>query len=230
MKACLLCGSRLRQEIPLADFIRLTPLQKRAICEVCSATFSALNLLPTCSSCGRRRTTDMSDPCYDCLRWEKNGQFKFINSAVYEYNPAMKDYMKRYKFAGDYRLRKVFSDQIHEQLKKQSAIIVQIPVGKDTMTTWGFNQVTGLLENDRYLNLLSVRFDKKAVRQSAKNRQGRLLLDQPFEMIESQKNQVKNQAVLLVDDVYTTGTTIRHAAALIQQAGATSVKGFTLAR
>ncbi|WCJ52818.1 hypothetical protein OKF32_00975 [Lentilactobacillus buchneri] len=30
--------------------------------------------------------------------------------------------------------------------------------------------------------------------------------------------------------MYTTGTTIRHAAALIQQAGAASVKGFTLAR
>lgn len=138
--------------------------------------------------------------------------------------------MKRYKFSGDYRLRQVFSERIHEQLRKQSAIIVPVPVGADTMATRGFNQVTGLLESDRYLELLNVRLDKKTIRQSEKNRQDRLMLGQPFEMMAPEKNQIKNQAVLLVDDVYTTGTTIRHAAALLLQAGAASVRGLTLAR
>lgn len=230
MKDCLLCGAGLRNEMPLGDLIRLTPLRKRTICEPCSAAFSLLESFPTCSGCGRKRTKEMPDPCYDCQRWEKDSQFKFINTALFEYNPAMKDYMKRYKFAGDYRLRQVFSERIHEQLRKQSAIIVPVPVGADTMATRGFNQVTGLLESDRYLELLNVRLDKKTIRQSEKNRQDRLMLGQPFEMMAPEKNQIKNQAVLLVDDVYTTGTTIRHAAALLLQAGAASVRGLALAR
>ncbi|TLQ29395.1 hypothetical protein FEZ39_11190 [Lentilactobacillus parabuchneri] len=51
-----------------------------------------------------------------------------------------------------------------------------------------------------------------------------------FQVSELQKNLIKDTPVLIVDDVYTTGTTIRHAAALLYQAGATDVKGLTLAR
>lgn len=49
-------------------------------------------------------------------------------------------------------------------------------------------------------------------------------------MIPSLAKTVVGRDVLLVDDVYTTGATIRHAARLLYQAKAASVKGLTLAR
>ena len=41
---------------------------------------------------------------------------------------------------------------------------------------------------------------------------------------------IANKRVLILDDVYTTGRTIRHAAALMYEAGASEVQGNTLAR
>lgn len=230
MRACLLCNSSLRNEMPLADLIRLTPLVKSTICEDCSNGFVDLSSSPTCSVCGRKRREGMPDPCHDCQRWANASEVSFVNTALYEYNPFMKDFMKRYKFNGDYRLRKVFSGQIRQQLRKTQEVLVPIPVSLDTIATRGFNQVTGLLENLGYADVLKVKVEKKAVRQSEKNRRDRIALNQPFEFNESEKNSIQNKAVLIVDDVYTTGTTIRHAATLLYGAGATSVRGFTLAR
>lgn len=230
MRACLLCNSPLRNEMPLADLMRLIPLVKSTICENCSNGFVDLSSGPTCNVCGRNRLQGMPDPCQDCLRWMKSSELVFENAALYAYNPFMKDFMKRYKFNGDYRLRQVFSGQIRQRLKKINEVIVPIPVSIDTMATRGFNQVTGLLDNLEYADVLKVKAEKKAVRQSEKNRRERMALNQPFELNQFEKNSIQNKAVLIVDDVYTTGTTIRHAATLMHEAGATSVRGFTLAR
>lgn len=230
MKECLMCKAPLRNEIRLSEIIRATPLINDPICQGCSNDFLDLADIPTCLGCGRKQTEGMSQPCHDCLRWQQSYAFDFSNRALYEYNQQMKDFMKQYKFNGDYYLRKVFSGQIHQQLKKCPDVIVPIPVGRDTMLTRGFNQVTGLLELVNYSNILKVKAKRKAVRQSEKNRRQRIELIQPFELIQSQKYLIENQSILLVDDVYTTGTTIRHAASLLYHAGATSVRGLTLAR
>ena len=42
--------------------------------------------------------------------------------------------------------------------------------------------------------------------------------------------QVEGKDLLLVDDIYTTGTTIRHATQVLMEGGAKSVKAFTLIR
>ncbi|WP_233438012.1 ComF family protein [Lentilactobacillus hilgardii] len=58
----------------------------------------------------------------------------------------------------------------------------------------------------------------------------RLNADQPFELIDHESELIRQKTIVVVDDVYTTGTTIRHAAALLYRAGARCVKGLTFAR
>ncbi|WP_229564731.1 hypothetical protein [Pediococcus pentosaceus] len=65
----------------------------------------------------------------------------------------MRNFFQHYKFQdkfqGDYLLRKVFQDQFVnfiQKILKENELIVPIPVDESTMTSRGFNQVTGLME------------------------------------------------------------------------------------
>jgi competence protein ComFC len=49
-----------------------------------------------------------------------------------------------------------------------------------------------------------------------------------FSLTESSK--IDNRSFLLIDDIYTTGSTLRHAAKLLIQNGAASVSSLTLIR
>ena len=105
--------------------------------------------------------------------------------------------------------------------------LVPIPVTNHTMRTRGFNQVTGLIENVQYTELIKHR-EKQKVAQSKKDRQSRLKTKQPF-FLDKDIN-LRGRKVLLVDDIYTTGRTLYHAAELCYLNGCKRVQSLSLAR
>lgn len=140
----------------------------------------------------------------------------------------MKDYMHRYKFNGDYRLRWVFAAEVRAAVQAASAdLIVPVPVTAQTLSSRGFNQVEGLLEGVRLCHCLRAKYQEKAA-QSTKNRHQRLLSKQPF--VLQKPALVTGRRILLVDDVYTTGRTLYHAASLLYDGGAATVASLSLAR
>ena len=59
----------------------------------------------------------------------------------------MKDFFSRYKFDGDFLLRKVFASFLSEELKKYKEYqFVVIPLSPERLLERGFNQVEGLVE------------------------------------------------------------------------------------
>ena len=54
-------------------------------------------------------------------------------------------------------------------------------------------------------------------------------MEQPFELRVA-NGKIRNQKVLLVDDVYTTGRTLFHGAELLYKNGAEAVESLTFAR
>ena len=59
----------------------------------------------------------------------------------------MKDFFSRYKFDGDFLLRKVFASFLSEELKKYKEYqFVVIPLSPERLLERGFNQVGGLVE------------------------------------------------------------------------------------
>ncbi len=145
--------------------------------------------------------------------------------SLYKYNDQMKDFLHRYKFMHDILLAKVFRHQIHQRLSKKKEIIVPIPMHPEKLKERTFAQVDELLKE---ANIPFEHFLKKITTESQaeKTREERLNTPQIFALIENQN--LPNKEFIIVDDIYTTGTTVSHAKRILLDAGAKSVTAFTL--
>ncbi|WP_160114445.1 ComF family protein [Lentilactobacillus kosonis] len=170
--------------------------------------------------------------CTDCQKWIIR-QDNFINTAIFAYDNSMQLFMKQYKFNGDYRLRLIFSAFmqafINQRYKVENLVIVPVPVTETTLLQRGFNQVCGLLSEVKYMDCLTMKAISK-VPQSMKTRQDRLLTPQPFELRPNLYKNLTGKNILIVDDIYTTGVTIRHAAKALSIVQPSKIMGLTLAR
>lgn len=147
--------------------------------------------------------------------------------SLYQYNDHMKDYLHRYKFMHDVLLAKVFRHQLHQHLAKKKAIIVPIPMHPEKLKERTFAQVDELLKE---ANVAYEHYLKKITTetQGGKTRAQRINARQIFTLKENQKP--ANKEFILVDDIYTTGTTIHQAKKILLDGGAKSVNAFTLIR
>ena len=138
---CLLCGKSLQTEITFTNLLCFKK-EEELVCESCISSFETIggNHCPSCFKKG------MSIICQDCQFWCKKG-VKVDHVALYSYNQAMKEYFSRYKFDGDYLLRKVFSEILQKELKKYKDYqIVIVPLSDQRLKSRGFNQVEGLMK------------------------------------------------------------------------------------
>lgn len=218
---CLLCAVENSKAPAFHQLFTIAPSSNQ-MCSACLATFEKIAELhcPSCYKVGDNQV------CQDCLYWQN--QDKMVShQAIFRYNEAMKDYFSRYKFQGDYLLRKVFIADIKEALKSyKDYTIVPIPLSENREEERGFNQVTGFLEaaGIKYKSLLT---KSESQKQSEKTREERLKSQNPF-TLRLDKDLPDN--ILLVDDIYTTGATLQMAAQVFYEKGVKEIKTFSLAR
>ena len=218
---CLLCWQTMKTVLTFSSILLLRN-DDSCLCSDCDSTFERIGEehCPNCMKIG------LSTNCQDCQLWCKEG-IEVSHSAIFTYNHAMKDFFSRYKFDGDFLLRKVFSSFLSEELKKYKEYqFVVIPLSKERYADRGFNQVEGLVEaaGFKYLDLLDKREERAS---SSKSRSERLATELPF-FLKSGVSIPKK--ILLIDDIYTTGTTINRVKKLLEDAGAEDVKTFSLVR
>lgn len=189
-------------------------------CEMCSRPFKFLD-----------EKFRKGDICYDCERWEEDPEWQgYLNKnySIFLYNDFFKEVMTKYKFRGDYVLAKIFADRIKEfQKKLQPDILVPIPLSKERLYERGFNQASALIiEAGLSPTALLTRIHSE--KQSKKSRKERIHISQVFQ-VDVQVD-IKAKSILLIDDIYTTGSTLRHAAKLLKDLGAERIQSLTLAR
>ena len=230
MSECVLCGRTFSPKLSLARLVSLTKIKRSLICPQCFAGFEKITYANACWGCGRKQSGRTL--CKDCCRWQQKGYELLENKACYVYDePHMKKYFACYKFTGDYQLGTVFQTDMRQQLEwylKRKWLLVVIPVDEETYQKRGFNQVCGLLPQVKLNSYLRHRQKMGRKKQSHKNRQERLQVPQPFSYVGPMD--LKQQNILLLDDIYTTGSTLYHASALLHEHNSGKIKSVTLAR
>lgn len=181
------------------------------------------------------------------------------NTSFYVYNDDIKDFVARWKYRGDAALALVFKEKLR-RLYLQNYVDyypVPIPLSKERFTERGFNQSALLasflatpytifeklqwmrthrtyrklkeIAPQPVLHALRRNIDEK--KQSKKSRYERLTFTKnPFVSVSSHEVSVKGKKILLIDDIYTTGMTLRKAAYRLKEEEAASVRSITLFR
>lgn len=230
---CLLCHEEIEPEVSWGSLFGKE--ETANICKNCHE-----KLLPikgeTCSVCGRpfavlAEEYRVGSICLDCKRWEEDEGWSGSldgNRSLYSYDHFTKEVIARFKFRGDYVLAGIFAPEFRKALKAfQYDYLVPIPLSEERLYERGFNQAEAIIMTAGFepTTLLSRIHTEK---QSKKSRHERIHLDQVFK-IETDLD-LRGKTILIVDDIYTTGSTIRHAARLLKENGAAGVYSLTLAR
>ncbi|MFD1926865.1 ComF family protein [Sporosarcina siberiensis] len=200
MKECLLCTKRLADTPSWKSLLGLD--QQTIICEDCSKKFQRAEI--------KEEDTSVLDKV----------------TSLYTYNEAMRDYLHQFKFLQDIALSSVFANELRVHLPKD-AVIVPIPMHREKRIVRTFAQVDELLNSAGvpFVHLL----EKTGTEvMGEKTKAGRLTMKPLFKLIGPLA--IEQKTVILVDDIYTTGTTLRHAATVLKEAGAERVEAVTLIR
>jgi competence protein ComFC len=173
----------------------------------------------------------MGSICNDCSRWNQNPQWGAClekNHSIFVYDEFLKETLAKFKFRGDYILTKVFTPFVKEKLQTlEYDSIVPIPLSPERLYDRGFNQSEALIREAGFITAELIK-RTHSEKQSKKSRYERIHIQQVFELRPNIN--VEKKRILLADDIYTTGSTLYHAARMMKQAGASSVISFTLAR
>ncbi|RHW37339.1 ComF family protein [Neobacillus notoginsengisoli] len=230
---CLLCGGEAEEEESWSSLFSWA--KDYCFCKNCMGRLARIDG-ETCRICGRAFTENeqkfrVGDLCGDCDRWEQDDTWSGLISAnvsLYSYNDFLKDIIARFKYRGDYMLAKAFGDEARAAIKKlKPDVITPIPLSPERLYERGFNQAEAILEQTGFKwNLLLSRVHGE--KQSKKSRSERIHVPQVFKL--AQLGDLDGCRILLVDDIYTTGSTLRHAAKLLREAGAGDISSFTIAR
>ena len=218
---CLLCNDWIESVPKLRDLITFNQREEYS-CVSCKDQFKKLSK-ERCQNCNKELHRDT---CIDCKLWMKKGYIP-KHLAIYHYEENMKDYFSRYKFMGDYCLRKIFQKDINNNLKpffKKGYAIVPVPLSEERLVERGFNQVEGLIEGIPYQDI----FEKRDIeKQSSKTREERLSQENAFCL---KKGIDVPDKIIIVDDIYTTGSTLYQMVQLLEGIGIKEVLTFSLAR
>ena len=229
---CLYCHGELQYKVSWGSL--LLPGKSHPLCETCQSRLKPLegSLCHVCSRVlGNGYETDGC--CHDCIRWEKDPEWGGIlgkSRSSFQYNDFMKEIIARFKFRGDYVLAQAFGQELRTSIKGfEYDLLIPVPLSPERLYERGFNQVEALLAAAG-LQWIQVLERVHGEKQSKKSRTERIHHSQVFELTQKSCPQIKNQRIILVDDIYTTGSTLRHAAKMLLEHGAGKVESVTLAR
>ena len=155
------------------------------------------------------------------------------------YSGPIRGLIRQLKYRGATITKELVSDLLiayadHESLYLPPAIVTPIPLHKKSLAKRGFNQaeiIASSVANHMQYPLVADILERgklTASQTTLSKEQRHTNIRGAFSIFKN--HQAKGADFILVDDVFTTGATMREAAKVLKRAGANQVTGFTLAR
>ncbi|MEC3882782.1 ComF family protein [Halobacillus sp. HZG1] len=219
---CLICHAETIPAVTWGTFWK-PPVQKK-ICRDCEEQMDKITA-PSCPRCHRPRHEGV---CHDCEKWEKtNPGLLERNVAAFPYNDFNKDLVARWKYRGDYAVLGAFKEDLQNAWLAsgfKGRQVLNVPLSRKRLDERGFNQSEAIIQSLEQ-EPLSIFERSHSEKQSKRGRRDRMQAVNPFRLLHP----ITDPAVI-VDDIYTTGRTVRHMASLLKKHGCPSVSSFTIFR
>ena len=219
-KRCLAC-----------DKVLLNIEKERGICQACVKQVKLVGP-DYCLKCGTP-TYNNEELCHNC---KNTTRYFEQNKAIFQYTGQMKDTMYRFKYFNRRCYAKAFADhavKIYGPWLKEQKIdaIVPVPMYKPKERRRGYNQAAVFARAlSKKINIpvdesIVIRqSDTTAMKQLNHLKRKKNLL----KAFTTPKNIVQFRKVLVVDDIYTTGTTLDEVSKALKDGGITEVYGMCI--
>ena len=199
-----------------------------------------------CGMCGRINKNNLCPQCKIKLKEitkaniikVKNKNFTYL-AYLFKYDGIIREKILKYKFKDSAYLYKTFSEIIIKNKKmcgfiKKYDIIIPVPIHKKRYKERGYNQ-SELLAKE-IAKILEIPMEKHVLIKALNNTPQSKLSKQErknnaigvYKTINNQK--IINKKVILVDDIYTTGSTANECSKMLKQAGVSEIAVLTIAK
>ena len=179
----------------------------------------------------------LNDKIPICRTCQNEMQPKFIKfktdghnaTSIYDYNPFIKKLIYQYKGCYDYELNKAFISMFAKEIKFRYSgyVVIPVPSYKKEDEERGFNHVVEIYKN---LGLTMLEILEK----TEKHKQATSTVNSRHNVYKylalNSRPDLRKKKVLLVDDVYTTGSTMKSAINLVEKLNPKRIEVLVIAK
>ena len=193
-------------------------------CDICRTRLIRVRD-PFCQKCGKPLRVEEEEYCADCSR---KRHFYDKGRAAFAYDQWMRESIAKYKYGGRREYAEFYAEEIllacvREIVRWKAEVLIPIPLHPSRRRKRGYNQAELLAA--KLSEKSGIPMDADYLLRSKKTRAQKELSDR--ERLENLKNafsvrkkKVPYQRIILVDDIYTTGSTMDEAARILKENGA----------
>lgn len=208
-----------------------------------------LNLVfpPVCGICLKTSKRYICEDCMELIKFKSLNKIDVYNDKnfkkhlyILKYEGIIRQRILDYKFKEKSYLHRSFSEMILNSKKniefiKEYDVLIPVPIHKDRMKIREYNQ-SELIAKDLVHGIKDIKLEnsviiknKNIVAQSSLNRKQR---ENNIKDVYQIKNieKIINKKVLLLDDIYTTGSTVNECSKVLKEAGCKEVGIITIAK
>lgn len=202
------------------------------ICPPCLKKLSYVKS-PTCKKCGKEVIGDRIEYCYDCTRHKRTFDY---GVALFHYNEGAKTAMAGIKYKNKREYLDFFAQEAVKHCGKRltdmkADVLIPIPVHPSRLRKRGFNQAEVLAA--QLSDALGIPVERDFLKRTRRTEAQKNL--SPAERLKNLESAFAAErfpagikSAILIDDIYTTGSTIEACARTLKRAGLTKVYFFAV--